>query len=250
MKNIASSGSVIERLKKIMPPGVQPKFTTPQEWRDWQLEEGRKRADEVSRVNDQARAEKILGRSGIQDLHRKCTFANYDVACEGQRRALTMAKRYAQNFGEGFGSFVFSGNPGTGKNHLAAAIGNHLLKTKRTVLIVTIPDLSTLIRATYDGEGGSESALLRDLSRVDLLVLDDVGVQRASKNEWVVLNQIIDRRLSSLRPVGILTNLTHQETGEMLGARIMDRLTMDNGIWVNFDWGSYRQKVSHLHVVK
>lgn len=250
MKNIASSGSVLERLKKIMPENVRPKFTTPQEWQNWQLEEGRKRAEEVSRVNDQVRAEKILGRSGIQDLHRKCTFANYDVTCEGQRLALTMAKRYAQNFGEGFGSFVFSGNPGTGKNHLAAAIGNHLLKTRRTVLIVTIPDLSTLIRATYDGEGGSESALLKDLCRVDLLVLDDVGVQRATKSEWVVLNQIIDRRLASLKPVGILTNLTYQESADMLGARIMDRLTMDGGIWVNFDWGSFRRNVSHLRVVK
>ncbi len=250
MKNIASSGNVIERLRKIMPANVQPKFTTAQEWQEWQLEEGRKRAEEVSRANDQVRAEKILGRSGIQSLHRKCTFENYEVTCDGQRLARTMAKRYAQNFGEGFGSFVFSGNPGTGKNHLAAAIGNHLLKTRRTVLIVTIPDLSTCIRATYDGEGGTESALLKDLSHVDLLVLDDVGVQRATKSEWVLLNQIIDRRLSSLKPVGILTNLTHQEADGMLGARIMDRLTMDSGIWVNFDWASYRRNVSHLRVVK
>lgn len=80
-----------------------------------QAEEGRKRCEELEKQNQRTRAEKIFGRAGIQDLHRSCTFANYRVAGDGQRRALTMAKSYAQNFGSGFASFVFSGAPGTGK---------------------------------------------------------------------------------------------------------------------------------------
>jgi putative replication protein len=44
-------------------------------------------------------------------------------------------------------------------------------------------------RKCYD-EGQSESALLDDLCKVDLLVLDEVGVQRETRNEWVLLNQI------------------------------------------------------------
>ncbi|EKC7080541.1 DNA replication protein DnaC, partial [Salmonella enterica] len=127
MKNIVSSGGALERLKKIIPPTVQPKFSTVEEWRSWQESEGRKRCEELEILNQKARTEKIFGRSGIQDLHRGCTFANYEVNGDGQRKAFTMAKSYAQNFGAGFASFVFSGGPGTGKNHLAAAIGNHLL---------------------------------------------------------------------------------------------------------------------------
>lgn len=246
MKNLTSSGGVIERLKKLMPAGIKPKFSTVQEWQKWQAREGRRYAEEVMRANEQTRAERILGRSGIQELHRHCTFENYVVSCDGQRHALNMARRYAQDFSQGFGCFVFSGKPGTGKNHLAAAIGNHLLQTKRTMLIVTVPDLSAQVRSTYDAEGGSELAIISDLCRVDLLVLDDVGVQRVTKSEWVLLNQIIDRRLSALRPVGILTNLNHQQTSEVLGARIIDRLKMDSGIWVNFDRESYRDKVKHL----
>lgn len=91
------------------------------------------------------------------------------VAGDGQRRALTMAKSYAQNFGSGFASFVFSGAPGTGKNHLAAAIGNHLLAGGRSVLVVTIPDLMLRVRECYD-DGQSEASLLDDLCRVDLLI--------------------------------------------------------------------------------
>lgn len=249
MKNIVNSGSALDRLKKLIPPGVQPKFTSAEELLAWQREEGLKQCEELNRMNQKARTEKIFGRSGIQSLHRSCTFANYEVSSEQQRKAYTMAKSYAQNFGAGFASFVFSGGPGTGKNHLAAAIGNHLLAAGHTVLVVTIPDLMLRVRECYDG-GQSEASLLDDLCKVDLLVLDEVGIQRGSSGEKVILNQVIDRRLSSMKPVGVLTNLNHAGLQDALGLRIIDRLTMDNGIWVNFDWASYRKNVSHLRAVK
>lgn len=248
MKNI-SAGGALERLRRLIPAGVQPKFSSVEEWRNWQAVESEKRAAELDRLNQKARAEKILGRSGIQKLHQNCTFRNYEVTCQGQREALGYARSYAMNFGKGFTSFVFTGKSGTGKNHLAAAIGNHLMAQGRTVLIVTVPDLMGRFRACYDGNG-SESELLEDLARVDLLVLDEVGIQRDSAHEKIILNQIIDKRLSSMRPVGVLTNLNHAELLRVLGDRILDRLQMDDGLWVSFDWGSYRSKVSHVRLVK
>ncbi|MCW5102404.1 ATP-binding protein [Enterobacter hormaechei subsp. hoffmannii] len=250
MKNMIGTGSALERLKKIIPASVQPKFTSVEEWQAWQETEGRKRSGEIDKMNQRARSEKIFGRAGIQALHRSCSFANYEVKVPEQRQAYSMAKSYAQNFGGGsFASFVFSGAPGTGKNHLAAAIGNHLLGAGHSVLVVTIPDLMLRVRECYD-DGQSESSLLNDLCNVDLLVLDEVGIQRGSSGEKVIINQVIDRRLSSMRPVGILTNLNHGELVNTLGARVMDRLQMDGGIWVNFDWESYRKNVSHLRPVK
>lgn len=249
MKNIVNSGSALERLKKLIPPGVQPKFTSAAELLAWQREEGLKHCEELSRLNHKARTEKIFGCSGIQSLHRSCTFANYEVSSEQQRKAYTMAKSYAHNFVAGFASFVFSGGPDTGKNHLAAAIGNHLLAAGHSVLVVTIPDLMLRVREFYD-DGQSEASLLDNLCKVDLLVLDEVGIQRGSSGEKVILNQVVDRRLSSMKPVGVLTNLNHVGLQESPGLRIIDRLTMDNGIWVNFDWASYRKNVSHLRAVK
>lgn len=135
------------------------------------------------------------------------------------------------------------------KNHLGSAISNYLLQRDHSVLVVTVPDLMLRARKCYD-EGQSESELLDDLCKVDLLVLDEVGVQRETRNEWVLLIQIIHRRLAAMKPVGVLTNLNFKELMKTLGERVMDRLTKDNGIWVNFAWGSYRKNVTHLCVAK
>lgn len=174
MKNVIGTGSALERLKKIIPASVQPKFNSFAEWQAWQQEEGRKHCLQIEKQNLRARSEKIFGRAGFQALHHSCLFANYEVTGPEQRQAYSMAKSYAQNFGGGFASFVFSGAPGTGKNHLAAAIGNHLLAAGHSVLVVTIAELTLRARKCYD-EGQSESALLDDLCKVDLLVLDEVA---------------------------------------------------------------------------
>ncbi|HAX5209039.1 TPA: ATP-binding protein [Escherichia coli] len=248
MKNIATGG-VMERISRLVPQHVKPLYRTTEEWREWQLKEERKRSEEINRQNHQARTEKILNRSGIQPLHRKCSFANYQVQNEGQRYALSQAKSIADEFMTGHTNFVFSGKPGTGKNHLAAAIGNRLMAKGRSVIIVTVSDVMSVLHASYD-DGKSGEKFLQELCGVDLLVLDEIGMQRDTRNEQVTLNQIVDRRTASLRGVGMLTNLNHAAMSTLLGERIMDRMAMNGGRWVSFNWESWRPNVSHLRVVK
>ncbi|EDT5580320.1 DNA replication protein DnaC, partial [Salmonella enterica subsp. enterica serovar Kokomlemle] len=183
------------------------------------------------------------GRSGIRDLYRRCSFANYRVDNDGQCHALSQAKSIAESLcGDDFTSFVFSGSTGTGKNHLAAAIGNRLLARGKTVMIVTLADVMLGVRACYDA-GKSEETFLAGLCDVDLLVLDEVGMQRDTKNEFVILNQIVDRRTASMKAVGILTNLNFDSLKKLAGERVTDRLRMNGGRWVNFKWESWRQHV-------
>ena len=59
-------------------------------------------------------------------------------------------------------NFAFSGKPGTGKNHLAAAIGNRLLKDVQTVIVVTVADVMSALHASYD-DGQSPGANHVDL---------------------------------------------------------------------------------------
>jgi putative replication protein len=141
---------------------------------------------------------------------------------------LSYAKSWLNNFGSVCACFVFSGSLGTGKNHLAAAIGNALLAQHKSVLIITVADLMTEFKAGFSG-GKTEAQLMEQMSRVDLLVLDEVGVQMYSQYEKVILHQVIDRRTAMLKPVGILTNLKEAELTQAIGERALDRLRMGSG---------------------
>ncbi|MNR61924.1 DNA replication protein DnaC [compost metagenome] len=69
-------------------------------------------------------------------------------------------------------------------------------------------------------------------------------MQTESRYEKVIINQIVDRRSSSKRPTGMLTNHKAEEMTKLLGERVMDRMRLGNSLWVNFTWDSYRDRVT------
>lgn len=239
-----TADEVLTRFLKLMPKHIKPKFNTVDELFAWHREQAKLDSNRISEENRVRRLNHIMGNSGISELHQHCTFDNFEALTTEQRQAKFKAKNYADNFGKYFGGFVFSGHSGTGKNHLAAAIGNRLIQDGHSILIVTLSDLMLRLRETYGRDSQyTESNLINDLCGVDLLVFDDVGVQRNNLNEEIVIFQIVDRRTSSKKPTGILTNLTQQKLTEVLGERIVDRLRMGKPTGVNFNWSSYRRKI-------
>ncbi|ENC2978140.1 ATP-binding protein, partial [Escherichia coli] len=98
----------------------------------------------------------------IQPLHSKCSFANYQVQNDGQKYALSQAKSIADELMTGCTNFVFSGKTGTGKNHLAAAMGNRLMAKGRSVIIVTVSDVMSVLHDSYDN-GKSGEKFLQEL---------------------------------------------------------------------------------------
>lgn len=193
-----------------------------------------------------SRSESIVGRSGILPIHQKCSLENYVVSSHGQKNALAYATWFVNNFHLNNGSsFIFSGDTGTGKNHLSAAICNALMPQGKRCLIITVSELMMRLNSCY-GENArmSEEKFFDGMVKLDLLVIDEIGLGRtsvsASNNERLAINQIIDKRLCHLKPTGILTNLGQKEINEQLGVRIMSRMRNDNGQWVSFDWEDYR----------
>ncbi|WP_158524117.1 MULTISPECIES: ATP-binding protein [Serratia] len=237
---MASSTDVMARLLALKPAHVEPRFTTVEGWKKFQAEEALKSNQQITDRNRQARMEKIIGRSGIQPMHRECSFSNYRVECPEQQAALDAAKGFVTAFGKSHGGFVFSGNCGTGKNHLASAIARNLIKRGYSAMVMTVSELFENHRATFSKDSPvKEADLLRDLCRLDLLVLDEVGLQKGSDYETNLLTNIVDRRQLQLKPTGMLTNKTFEEMVGMVGERVMDRQT-DGGIWVPFTWASMR----------
>ncbi|MGV7091922.1 DNA replication protein DnaC [Siccibacter turicensis] len=236
---------IMSRLKRLVPEGIEPAFTSTEEWMAWQQEEGRKRSESLMRENIAKKMERQFGRSGIRELHRDCSFENYVATTTQQKIVREKARHYAVDFGKTMAGFIFSGKPGTGKNHLAAAICNELLRRNKTVLIISVADIMSAMRETFNNSDSvkTEERLLDDLSRVDLLVIDEIGVQNESRYEKVVINQIVDRRTSSRRPTGMLTNLDEAGMYRQLGERVMDRMKLGKSLNLIFDWDSYRDKI-------
>ena len=131
-----------------------------------------------------------------------------------------------------------TGSRGVGKTHLAVALMREAMLAARPVkyldtyridlhklpLFVSVPELLLEIRDTYNGNEISEKEVIDKYSWVDVLVLDDLGVEKPS--EWVLqtLYIIIDRRYrEDLRTI-ITSNLGIEEVEEKLDDRIASRI--------------------------
>lgn len=184
-----------------------------------------------------------FSRSGILPLHEKCTIHNYLTKCPGQNKALNFSCDYIDRFHSSGGKgFIFSGGTGTGKNHLAAAICNKLMTYGKSCLLITVSELMMELRKCYGNSAEmKEDVFIKKMLSFDLLIIDEIGLQRGSDNEKIIINLIIDGRVCRLKPTGILTNCTGDELNNILGQRIMSRMKSNNGEWISFNWPDYRK---------
>ena len=93
-------------------------------------------------------------------------------------------------------------------------------------LFVSVPELLLEIRDTYNGHEISEKEIIDKYSWGDVLVFDDLGVEKQKPSEWALrtLYIIIDRRyLEDLRTI-ITSNLGIEEVEEKLDDRIASRI--------------------------
>lgn len=169
------------------------------------------------------------------------TFENFTAATDAQRHALTVTRDFSENFAanarKGAG-LVLAGMPGTGKSHLAAAVLQSIVT--QDVRYLTCMDLIRSIRDTWrrDSEK-SETQVLTYLERLDLLVIDEVGVQYGTDGEQTIVFDVLDRRYREVRPTILLTNQDKDGFKKFIGERTFDRL-VETCRWVPFDWPSYR----------
>ncbi|MEZ8965523.1 ATP-binding protein [Vibrio breoganii] len=196
-------------------------------------------AQEITERQHHLRMERLIGRSAILPAYLNCSLDNFTISCEEQAQVKRMAEFYIQTFGQNPQNFVFSGGTGTGKNHLASAISLALIREGYSVVLISVPELMIQLRACYDKNNNrTEQEFFEQLLKLDLLIIDEVGVMRGTTNELISLNHIVDARQSNLKATGMLTNLNVQEFSKILGDRITDR--MRTGTWHSFNWHSYR----------
>jgi DNA replication protein DnaC len=188
--------------------------------------------------------ERALKLANIPKRFTSRTFETFIAADAKQSTALTACRAYAEDFSDALrsgGSLVLSGAPGTGKSHLAASVMLQVMAGGCTVQYMTCMDMIRAIRGTWrkDSER-TEDDVLRELGEtLDLLVIDEVGMQYGTEGEQTVLFDVLDRRYRQMRPTILISNANREQFRTYVGDRVYDRLR-EVAKWVAFDWGSYR----------
>jgi len=233
----------LKRLKKIIPSHIQPKFKYEKELLTWNYQQGELFSKYIIQKNKKMKKKYILEKSGIGKLHINCSFKNYIIQHTGHKKALLLSKNYARKFNTINSNFIFLGKSGTGKSHLAIAIGNYLILKGKNIFIITISNLMLNIKKSFNNtnKNFTEEKIINHLSTVDLLILDEIGIQTESKYEKIIIHQIVTRRTSERKPIGILSNLNYQEIQKVLGTHIMNKIKLKNSLCLNFFWNSYKE---------
>ena len=123
------------------------------------------------------------------------------------------------------GWLVLLGPSGCGKTHLAAAIGNYLIKSGAPAILVEVPDLLDYLRATFQGNVVTYQQRMVELKSTPVLILDSLGKERASDWGEEKLYQILSYRYTLALPTVIVSHLTLEEIGnhyESILTRILD----------------------------
>ena len=125
--------------------------------------------------------------------------------------------------------------------HLAVAVMNELIARKRVpALFVTVPELLDNMRGTYNDPGRNIDEWMDSVKNADLLLLDDLGAERA--NDWVRerIFVIVNHRYREELPTIFTSNTGPKDLAAQLGERTASRI-ISMCDWISLEGEDYRE---------
>jgi DNA replication protein DnaC len=189
------------------------------------------KCDCIRHTEERQRLQEMRRLSQLDGLESK-TFDSFETDTPELQRGFAAAKGFATSLG---GWLVLSGQCGTGKTHLAAAIANQTLtQANQTVMFTVVPDLLDHLRATFDPSRGIDyDDRFNKIRNTFLLILDDLGTENTTPWAREKLYQIVNHRYNERLPTVITTNQPDSAIDERILSRMLDgglsRRLMFNG---------------------
>lgn len=127
----------------------------------------------------------------------------------GQVSAIAAARRFVEEYKtverENLG-LLFWGNVGTGKSYAAACIANALIDRGVDAYMTNFARI--LLELSPSAPKPQRDSFMHKLEAIELLIIDDLGIERNSDFALEIIYTVIDARAIAERPVIITTNLT------------------------------------------
>lgn len=166
--------------------------------------------------------------------------ATFEVT-NGNRRMYNTVKQWVGRFSQDTTTgLLLHGTTGVGKTHLAYSIGDALSKKGQWPYFTNWVDFLAKIKASWNDERLSETAIKEPLLTKRVVIIDDLGAELIAKNEqnWVTerLYEIINARLDKQLPTIVTSNLNLDALGKRYSERTSSRLAdMCRPIWCQTD---------------
>lgn len=200
----------------------------------------------LSRQEASERAERRVERLLVDSkLPREKTLGSFDLNRLPAKARAAFAGLRDGSFLEGATNVLLFGNPGTGKSHLVCALGQELVRNRRTVLFTpTFQIVQRLLAAKRDLRLAAE---LKKLDRFEALILDDIGYVQQSREEMEVLFTLLAERYER-RSVLITSNLVFSKWDQvfkdpMTTAAAIDRV-VHHSVILELNIESYRAEAA------
>lgn len=142
------------------------------------------------------------------------TLENYDWSFNAQIPGSLIADLATARFVREHGGVLLIGPPGTGKSHIATALTVAAIQAGHTALYRSAFDLA---QDMAEAEAtGTRKEIIAQLCKVDLLVLEDLGMKRLPPTEAEDLLEVFVRRYEK-GAIILTTNRPMEDWGQVLG---------------------------------
>lgn len=186
----------------------------------------------------------LFNKAGIPSQFYDATYENFNITYDSSlAEALHQVKFLPKNFEKGiWKGLLFMGGVGVGKTRLVSSmVRDFTLNHNIPCLFKEFSTLLSEIKSGYD-KGLSESLILDQISKVDILVIDELGKGRKTDWEISILDIIISSRYNMRNTTIFTTNYTdkpattYRETSLVKGSdegtkEIIKRETLEQRVY-------------------